>query len=105
MCMHADRWLTPGAEYAVPKKLPLPREWYKGWDLTSSSANQEAATGLTEADMGNSESQTLCASFYWLFSWIPQSWLQCPWSASIQSSVTGLTEAVSPTFPHFQKSM
>ena len=25
---HAERWLTPGTEYAVTEKLPLPREWY-----------------------------------------------------------------------------
>ncbi len=28
-CVHrAERWLTPGTEYAVTEKLPLPREWY-----------------------------------------------------------------------------
>ncbi len=25
---HAERWLTPGTEYAVPEKLPLPKDWY-----------------------------------------------------------------------------
>ena len=28
MCLHAERWLTPGTEYAVTDKLPLPRDWY-----------------------------------------------------------------------------
>lgn len=23
-----ERWLVPGTEYAVPEKLPLPRDWY-----------------------------------------------------------------------------
>ena len=50
----AERWLTPGTEYAIPEKLPLPREWYKGWDLSSPSATTGAAIGLTEADMGDS---------------------------------------------------
>jgi hypothetical protein len=50
----AERWLTPGTEYAILEKLPLPREWYKGWDLSSPSATPGAATGLTEADMGDS---------------------------------------------------
>ena len=52
---HAERWLTPGTEYAVPEKLPLPREWYKGWDLSAPAAPGTAASGLTEADMGDSE--------------------------------------------------
>ena len=52
---HAERWLTPGTEYAVPEKLPLPREWYKGWDLSSPSAAKGTSIGLTEADMGNSK--------------------------------------------------
>ena len=55
MWAHAERWLTPGTEYAVPEKLPLPREWYKGWDLSSPTAPGGAARGLTEADMGDSE--------------------------------------------------
>lgn len=29
MCLHcAERWLTPGTEYAVTEKLPLPKDWY-----------------------------------------------------------------------------
>ena len=55
VCAHAERWLTPGTEYAVPEKLPLPREWYQGWDLSSPAAPGGAASGLTEADMGDSE--------------------------------------------------
>ena len=27
---HAERWLTPGTEYAVPEKLQLHRGWYTG---------------------------------------------------------------------------
>ena len=55
MCVRAERWLTPGTEYAVPEKLPLPREWYSGWDLSSPAAPGGAASGLTEADMGDSK--------------------------------------------------
>ena len=55
MWPHAERWLTPGTEYAIPEKLPLPQEWYKGWDLSSPAAPGGAASGLTEADMGDSE--------------------------------------------------
>ncbi len=43
----ADRWLTLGAEYAVPEKLPLPREWYRDWDAIKAGT----VTGLTEADI------------------------------------------------------
>ena len=39
----------------MPEKLPLPREWYQGWDLSSPAAPGGAASGLTEADMGDSE--------------------------------------------------
>ena len=39
----------------MPEKLPLPREWYKGWDLSSPSAESGPAIGLTEADMGDSK--------------------------------------------------
>ena len=39
----------------MPEKLPLPREWYKGWDLSAPAAPGGAASGLTEADMGDSE--------------------------------------------------
>jgi len=29
LCLHcAERWLTPGTEYAVTEKLPLPKDWY-----------------------------------------------------------------------------
>ena len=49
----ADRWLTPGAEYAVPEKLPLAREWYKDWEAAFSS-DQAAAAGApgAEAEQG-----------------------------------------------------
>ena len=35
---HAERWLTPGTEYAVPEKLPLPREWYTDMETEAVSA-------------------------------------------------------------------
>ncbi|CAL5224557.1 g7259 [Coccomyxa viridis] len=41
-----ERWLTPGTEYAVPEKLPLPKEWYKNWDLDRMSS--QASAGSTE---------------------------------------------------------
>ena len=38
--------MTPGTEYAVPEKLPLPKEWYKNWDLDRMSS--QASAGSTE---------------------------------------------------------
>ena len=35
---HAERWLTPGTEYAVSEKLPLPREWYTDMETEAVSA-------------------------------------------------------------------
>ena len=45
----------------MPERLPLPREWYVGWEasidaLRSRAPQQDgAATGLTEADLDGSE--------------------------------------------------
>ena len=36
----AERWLTPGTEYAVPEKLPLPADWYK--DLNAATEDADA---------------------------------------------------------------
>jgi hypothetical protein len=46
----AERWLTPGTEYAVPEKLPLPREWYRDWDAIAAATNG-AARGPTDANI------------------------------------------------------
>ena len=50
LASHAERWLTPGTEYAVPEKLPLPAEWYKDWD--ASSADVDADVGATLSETG-----------------------------------------------------
>lgn len=34
-CFFAERWLTPGAEYAVSEKLLLPRHWYTDTDMNA----------------------------------------------------------------------
>lgn len=47
-CLCTERWLTPGTEYAVPEKLPLPRDWYKEWEEGTRGG---AAQGLTDADI------------------------------------------------------
>ena len=41
---HAERWLTPGTEYAVTEKLPLPREWYT--DMETEAISSAAAGPL-----------------------------------------------------------
>ncbi|EIE19060.1 cytochrome P450 [Coccomyxa subellipsoidea C-169] len=48
-----ERWLTPGTEYAVPEKLPLPREWYKEWE---EGTHTGATRGLTDADINEGDS-------------------------------------------------
>ncbi|CAL8464666.1 g4201 [Coccomyxa elongata] len=48
-----ERWLTPGAEYAVPEMLPLPREWYKDWE---EGTRNGSAKGLTDADIDEGDS-------------------------------------------------
>lgn len=55
---NAERWLTPGTEYAVPEKLPLPREWYKDWETNADAGENGAMTG---ADVDESSKCACCA--------------------------------------------
>jgi hypothetical protein len=50
--------LTPGTEYAVPEKLPLPPEWYKDWEREGSAGGSSAgeAATMTGADVDDSSS-------------------------------------------------
>lgn len=59
MSVDADRWLTPGTEYAIPEKLPLPRDWYKHWDAIEAGA-KGSVTGLTDADIDDGEFCHFC---------------------------------------------
>jgi hypothetical protein len=62
----AERWLTPGTEYAVPEMLPLPREWYKDWEQGTRNGSER---GLTDADIdeGESASSPLASSLRMLY--------------------------------------
>ena len=52
---HAERWLTPGTEYAVTEKLPLPKEWYKNWDLDKASSAPSTGTNIDSDEQEESE--------------------------------------------------
>jgi hypothetical protein len=61
--VRAERWLTPGTEYAIPEKLPLPREWYKDWDTDgSAAAASSAAVGSGAGGTDVDESSALKAA-------------------------------------------
>ncbi len=49
-----ERWLTPGTEYAVTEKLPLPRGWYTERDADvaagTDSVPSHGAAGGTDVD-------------------------------------------------------
>ncbi len=56
-CLCAERWLTPGTEYAVPEMLPLPREWYKDWERDGSDGvASSSAAGGTDVDESSERS-------------------------------------------------
>ena len=62
---YAERWLTPGTEYAVPEKLPLPREWYSEWDRNGACAaptNGTASTGAGGTDVDESSERVTFSS-------------------------------------------
>ena len=52
---HAERWLTPGTEYAVTEKLPLPKEWYKNWDLDRTASQPSSAGNADSLDTEEGE--------------------------------------------------
>ena len=53
--LHAERWLTPGTEYAVPEKLPLPKEWYSSWE--AAAAGDKGGDTSQAPDMGGEQSE------------------------------------------------
>ncbi|CAK0787662.1 hypothetical protein CVIRNUC_010884 [Coccomyxa viridis] len=52
-----ERWLTPGTEYAVTEKLPLPKEWYKNWDLDKASSAPSTGTNIDSDEQEENDSR------------------------------------------------
>lgn len=60
--VHAERWLSPGTEYAVTEKLPLPKDWYTDMETEALSRGASDALISTESLPANFEMDEASAS-------------------------------------------